>query len=160
MAKALVCLDCGAVKTLAPDSSTTTCDCPPHFGQVVGWWVDQNIALAQIAVLHPKPRDRARVLLLHNGVLRADVDVIPSGYAASDGSWTPYDANQTDTFWRQIHTEATHTPPRPESLQVFSQGKRACWAVVQRPGTTPDTHWATDTELRQRGLLREPAAVS
>lgn len=156
MTKCLFCSVCGALKSFALDGSVTRCDCPR--GQVVGWWVDHTTALVQMAVLPPGTRDQASVVLIHNGFLRAARDTIPSNYIGTDGRATAYPAGEMDALWRQIHAEATITPPRPESLTVFDRSRRACPMVIQDPGISADTHWATDADLRNRGLL-QPAPV-
>jgi len=150
MAKALFCLTCGAVKTFAPDGATTKCDCAD--GQVVGWWVDTSVGLARMAVLPPGIQEQARVVLMHSRFLRADVDDIPKTYAGPDGT-QPHPEGQIDAFWRHRHDDAQDVPLRPEVLQPFHRSKRACPLVIQRVGTSADTLWATELELRDRGLL-------
>lgn len=151
MTKCLFCSTCGAVKSFVADGSTTRCDCSE--GQVVGWWVDHTTALVQMAVLPPGDRKKASVVLIHNGFLRAARDTMPSSYIGPDGQAVAYPQGEMDALWRQIHNEATITPPRPEALTVFDRSRRACPVVVQDPGVSPDTHWATDADLRNRGLL-------
>jgi len=154
MAKALFCLECSAIKSFPLDGTTATCDCPE--GKVVGWWVDMATATSMMAVLPPGSRDKARVLILHSGFLKADVEILPPGYVGPDGQLYPFDQGQTDANWRDVHEQATLTATRPEALSVFHKSRRACPLVVLKPGTMPDTHWATDVELHKRGLL-EPA---
>lgn len=158
MAKGLFCLECGHWEAFDPAGSVTRCKCAT--GQVVGWWIDFGAGLAQMAVLPGGAREKARVVLIHTPFMSADVKTFPSGFRAPDGSWQEYGADQIDVFWRQRHADATQTPPRPEALQIFSPGRRNCPLVITRPGTTPDTFWATDVELRQRGLLDMMATVA
>jgi|SRR5215471_1492577 len=160
MAKALFCLECGAIKSFPWNGDTAKCDCAE--GQVVGWWLegwtDMRTAEVQMAVLPPGNQGKARVLLIHTGFLRAEVETMPTGYVGPDGQLHPFDQAQIDANWRDQHQQVIMTPPRPESLSVFHPSRRGCPLAILHPGTSPDTHWATDVELHQRGLL-EPAPV-
>lgn len=151
MAKAIFCETCGHLETLDTRGGTTFCRCDT--GRVVGWWVDQSIGLAQVAVLPPGERSKAWVVKLHNDFLRAGSDKIPPGYLGPEGQVLPFAPGQLDELWRYAHKRATERPPRPEALSVFDRSRRECPLVIERPGTTPDTHWATEPELTRRGLL-------
>lgn len=156
MAKALSCLSCGTVRTLLSDGTTTFCDC----GLVAGWWISTATALAKFHVRDPQQIDQAQVVLIHNGFLRAGHDMIPTSYRGPDGKAGAYSAVENDTFWRQVHSESQTAPRYPEAVQIFDRSRRGCPMVVQRPGETPDTGWATPTELRDRGLLPVEEPVS
>jgi len=157
MAKGLYCAQCGAIKTFPANGTTVSCDCLT--GPVVGWWVDTTTALAQMAVLPPGDRSKARVVMIHNGYLRADIEsdgeppMIPTSYTRPDGQPGPFDPSQVDVLWREVHNQATIAPQRPEAITIFDRSRRACPLVVAVPGTVPDTHWATEPELLRRGLL-------
>jgi hypothetical protein len=116
-------------------------------------WEEMRTAVVQMAVLPPGNRAKARVLLLHTGFLRAELETMPTGYVGPDGQLHAFDQGQIDSNWRDQHQQVINTPPRPESVTPFHPSRRACPLVVLHPGTTPDTHWATDVELRVRGLL-------
>lgn len=151
MAKGLFCLECSHWEQFDVNGGVTRCKCP--VGPVVGWWIDFQTAQVQMAVLPPGDRSKARVLAIESPFLRADVDTIPAGYIDQNGKAQPFNATQMDELWRDVHNQAVLLPVRPEALSVFSPGRRNCVIVVQIPGTTPDTFWATDPELVRRGLL-------
>jgi hypothetical protein len=106
-----------------------------------------------MAVLPPGDQAKARVIMIHNGFLRADIETIPAGYRSANGAVGGFDPGQVDRLWQEVHNQATLAPPRPEALTVFDRSRRGCPLVVAIPGTTPDTHWATEPELLRRGLL-------
>lgn len=129
----------------------TTCEC----GRVQGWWKD---AQAGLAVLHtPDPADRqiAAILSLHNGFLHDGPTLIPTTYTDPlTGQQIAFPPGQNETFWRQLHNEATITPRGPETVRVWDRSSRACWAVILEPGTTADTEWATPATVRPRQSIR------
>lgn len=150
MTKCLSCLTCGAVKSFNADGSTTTCECSPAL--VYGWWHDQQSGFVRVHVSDPERRDQAQVVLLHNGVLRAWHDTLPYTLSAPDGSPRVFTQQEADTAWQHIHREALNSPNLPQYLTVFHSSHRGCWAVVQRPGDSPDTLWADPDEALARGL--------
>lgn len=156
MAKLLYCMDCGHLESFDPAGGVTRCKCA--VGPVVGWWVDPDIALCQMAVLPPGDVSKARVVSIVSGFLTADEDILPPGYRGPAGETIPFQQVQVDQMWRDLATESTVMPPRPESTTIFDRSRRNSVIVVQKPGTTPDTHWATEPELARRKLL-EPAAA-
>jgi hypothetical protein len=151
MAKLIYCQECGHIENLKSSGGVTRCDCLT--GPVVGWWVDEDTGLAQMAVLPPGDPAKARVIVIHTGFLRADIEQFPAGYMGPDGRTIPFSPVEIDTLWREAHDELIDLPPRPEALSIFSPGRRACVLAEQIPGTTPDTHWAQEPELLRRGLL-------
>lgn len=117
-----------------------------------GWWHDQDSGFVRVYVTDPTKRAEAQVVVLHNGVLRAWRDTLPETFRTQDGQPRPFTQQEADTAWQHIHAEAQSTPQLPQYLQIFQGSRRACWAVVQRPGDSPDSGWASDEEALARGL--------
>lgn len=150
MTKCLSCLVCGAVKSFNADGSTTTCECSPPL--VYGWWHDQQNGFVHLYVPDPALRSEAQVVVLHNGVLRAWHDILPQTFRNQNGQPRDFSLQEADVAWQHIHQEARSAPQLPQYLQIFQDSRRGCWAVVQRPGDSPDTTWANTEEALSRGL--------
>lgn len=138
MTKALHCSACNAVHTFNPNGSVTSCDC----GRVQGWWIDPAAGTAALFTPNPDDHRLGHILSLHNGFLNDGPTMIPTTYQDHlTHSDIPYPAGQQDAFWRNLHQQATITPKAPETVRVWDQSARACWAVLIEPGTTADTRW-------------------
>ena len=125
------------MRSFNSDGSTTTCEC----GKVSGHWVDAAAGTA-VLVVAPEHRALAHILSLHNGFLNDGPTLIPETYFDHlTQQQVPYPHAQQDTFWRELHAQAAITPRAPETVRVWDQSSRACWAVVLTPGTTADTSW-------------------
>lgn len=145
MTKALTCRACNSVRTFNRDGSVTTCEC----GKVRGWWKDATAGLAVLETVDPADRPLAHILSLHNGFLNDGPTMIPSTHPdPMTGQDIEFPVSQQDIFWRQLHNEAAVTPRAPETVRVWDQSSRGCWAVILNPGTTADTEWATETTPR------------
>lgn len=109
--------------------------------------------MAKLWVTDQTRKDLAQVISLHNGFLRAEHDMMPKTFQGPDGNPRPFSAAETDVLWRHLHTEATKAPRLPDFLQCFDGSRRACWAVVQKPGQVPDSIWAEEAEAAAHGVL-------
>lgn len=155
MSKALYCRVCGAIHSFPADGSVASCDCKPVLVQ--GWWFDPINGAARLHVTDPDKLEKGFILSLHSRVLLDAPRMVPKGYRDANGADHPITRPVEDGVWRQIHAQATVAPKLPEACTIFDLSRRACWAVLLVPGSTQDTAWATEAELRQKGLLREPA---
>lgn len=154
MTKALHCRKCNSVHTFKQDRSITSCDC----GKVQGWWHDPDNGLAFVYTPDPADRELAHVISLHNGYLNDGPQLLPTTYYDPHTQKAiPYPQTQIDTFWRQMHANAVVTPRAPETVRIFDQSRRQCWATIIEPGTAVDVQWATPEQVEYQERQSSPA---
>jgi hypothetical protein len=123
MTKAVICAACSDIvsprRAWETDRSWRWCECD-HVGVR---WRDGNQGTLEVASLHGA--DGVRVLGLNNDYLQ---------FAWSRNPQTE-DGSRTFEQWRALHD---YSCERVEPHYLFHADKRACWALLVRPGESGD----------------------
>lgn len=133
MTKAALCAQCFDI--VSPLSAWRTnrdwrwCQCD----QMAVRWREGNRGLIEVTAFNGP--DHVRVLGLNNMFLEYAVLSVPKhddGFSFAD--------------WRQLHEESVS---KIEPSYLFHEGKRACWALVVRPGESGDVFFVDYAEARR-----------
>lgn len=123
--KALFCADCSVIISGPTDGSWRWCDC----GNAAIRWTDPVRGKAEVWA---ENRRDVRIIGLHNGMLQLPFETVGSMINDWDG-------------WRELHQ---HLADAVDPGYLFHADKRACWAVVIRPGDSNDTRYADERPER------------
>lgn len=123
MTKAIICVQCSDIAAPYPDPARgwRWCAC----NKAAARWRDPAYGLLDVTAIHGE--HAVRVLGLNNNFLTDAVN----GHA-----WGDPDGIHEE--WRLLHDKHAEEVP---SNYLFHEDKRACWAVVIRPGETGDVRF-------------------
>lgn len=121
--KVLLCGECSAMVSGPSNGSWRWCDC----GNAAIRWID---AVRGIVEVWADVRELVRVIGFNNHML--ELAYRPGGSLG-------------DEMWRTLHAHTAHVIPE---RYLFHEDKRACWAVIFRPGETSDSRYADERPQR------------
>jgi hypothetical protein len=138
MAKLLHCRNCNSIHSLPASGQKINCDC----GKTQAWYSDPSIGFALAHTDDPEDRKLVHLIAVNNGFINDGPDYIPTSYHdPSTNTNIPFPPSQTDTFWRQLHTQAGILGRAPEHNRVWDNSRRACPFAILTPGESIDAQW-------------------
>lgn len=153
--KQIHCRACNSAHSLKADGAITKCDCE----KVLGWYSDPDNGFAVVYTPKEADRELLHVISMHNGFLNDGPVMIPDHYYDTLTSHKmPYPEQQLDTFWRNLHVQASIAPRAPETVRTWDRSRRECWAVILTPGTSIDVQWATPEQVKEKLSVKASVA--